>query len=147
MVYGIKDMSSCGHIIAWVSSLPETIEGNQYVCVDDEFYDEFYYRNVWFGDDGSWTTEKPYTYKYHYLDNGRWRLDHDKVNLHISQTKDVFSNNLKRYVDMGLEELVCNYVQQQINDIETLDDVEEFALIKFGGKYEAIYNYRYCITI
>lgn len=146
-MYAIKDLNSAGRIMMWVKKEPTWLSKDRYIELPDDVYEFSRDGTFWVDQNGNRTYEKPYTYKYHYLDNGRWRLDHDKVNLHISQTKDVFSNNLRRYVEMGLEGLVCNYIHQQINDIETLDDVEEFALIKFGGKYEAIYNYRYCVTI
>lgn len=146
-MYAIKDMNSAGRVMMWVKQEPTWLPKEQYVEVSDELYNTIKYGTFWIDQNGNPTFEKPYTYKYHYLDNGRWRLDHDKVDLHIAQTKEVFSNNLRRYVEMGLEGLVANYMQQQINDIVTLDDVEEFTLVKFGGKYEAVYNHRYHIAI
>lgn len=131
----------------WVRKEPKYLGKHRYIEVPDTLYQQLKNATFWIDDNGNYTLEKPYTFKYHTLINGVWKLDHDKVNAHIVETKDVFKNNVSKYQSLGLSDTEVDYLNQQIDKLSSLDEVEEYSLIALGGVYESVYTHRYRIGI
>lgn len=146
-MFAIRDPHSAGRIMMWVKHRPTWLPAERYLELPDTLYERIKHGTFWIDGQGFFTFEKPYTFKYHYWDGSRWRLDHDKVSAHIIETKQVFMSNVQTYVELGLEEEQADYLRRQIEQIQTLDDVEEFSLVQLGGEYAAIYQHRYNIAI
>lgn len=146
-MFAIRDMQASGRVIMWVGKEPKHLPKNEYIEVDNILYERLKRATFWIDDDGRFTFEKPHTYKYHVFQDGRWRLDHQKVDEHLNEIKNVFKNNTVTYKEMGLEQKRCDYIDSQVDKITSLDDMEEFALISIGGKYASVYSKRYNVAI
>lgn len=146
-LYAIKNKNAAGCAFIIVDCEPTWLENSEYVKIPktpllSEFFGEF-----WCADDGSYTLQMPYTHKYHVFRGGKWRIDERKVSEHIAETKEIFTRNFDKYKSFGLSPDISVYMQKQVELIESLDDVEEFSIVKFGGKYEGLYDVRLDVAI
>lgn len=146
-LYAIKNKNASGCAFIVVDIEPTWLSADEYVKVPktpllSEFFGEF-----WCADDGSYTLQMPYTHKYHVFYGGKWHIDEHKVGVHVTQTKEIFNRNFYKYENFGLPTDVAEYMRQQVDLIENLDDVEEFSIVKFGGNYEGLYDVRLDVAI
>lgn len=148
MPYFIKSKANGGCAIAVVDEEPKWLTPDEYVEVPDSpALQSGFFSQTWVGDDGSYTIYRPYEHRYHYFDKGRWRLDHDKIEAHITHAKDVFKHNIEVYREVGVSAALCDYLLKQVKEINTLSGVEEFITVKVGGEYAHLYDYRLSVAM